>query len=174
MGILDFQPQTLSQFKIAALKYGDQRILFEDFNADTKLWKSSFPAGKYMEIVMAWMIGYFRATCQVYLGVKCSGKLDKVGIDFLFQSGQEVPVDMKFDKDEQDDWHLSNADHIIVRTYPSEEGHSSSGTLMSGEEALKLILSTALRPSVIERALDGREEFLQIINSLWDCRSNGW
>ena len=167
--------KSLNSFKVEALKYGTRRILFEDFAADTELWKSSLSSGKYMEIVMAWMIGYFRATCQIYLGVRMAWSLDKIGIDFLFQAdGKEFPVDMKFDKDEQDDWHLSNSSHYIARTYPSKKGHSSSGKVMTGEEALKEDLSNVLRPSVLDRVLSGRTEFIQVINNLWAHKSNGW
>jgi len=168
----DFKPNTLSQFKLAAFDYGCNLRLFEEFNNDTKFWQRDYSGGKFMEVVVAWMLGYFRGVTGVHLHMLANFNLDKKGVDFLIN--RIFSIDLKFDKDEIDDWHLSNADHVIVRVYPSKKGHSSSGKTMTGRNVLLSVLSIAFRPNVIERNLVGREEFLKILDNLWDKYSNGW
>lgn len=168
--VLKRKPVTLSDFKNVAFIMATHRRLFSEFAAKTELVNTKFQGGKYMEIVMAWMLGYFRSISHVYMNVEISEYLDKnFHIDFNFQRGS-VGVDMKFDKDEKDDTHVPSEYVKIARTYPSRPGNSSSKTVMTGVEALRTVLEAVYPPYVIDGTLNS-PEFSGIINALWADRS---
>lgn len=70
--------QVLARFKIAALKSGTRRELFSEFHKSSKLGYTNFTAGHYIEIVMAWMLGYFARIFSCYYGYsyECYNKLE--------------------------------------------------------------------------------------------------
>lgn len=174
-----FKCRTLSQFKIAALNAGSKGVFFSEFRKDSGLWKTDFPAGKFMEIVMAWMLGYYRTATQTWLRVTINEHLDrKEGIDFCIEVKNHgsifCNIDMKFDKDQDSDWHQSNSSVTVVRTYPSTPGKASSRATMTGVDALREVLSTVLSQEVVDRSLFEKTEVKAILNSVWEKYSSNW
>lgn len=175
--VLERSPKTLSDFKNIAVLYGTKRRLFTEFWEEVKLGNTDFPGGQYMEIVMAWMLGYFRGITGLWLDITINEKLDKEqGIDFKFKTSDldyyTESVDMKFDKDELHDTARSDHNRLVVRTYPTEKG--KSGYTMSGMEALIEVLSVAFNRSTLDRSLSGRDDFKAMINCIWAQQSGGW
>lgn len=175
--ILKKTPETLSDFKNVGVIYGTNRKLFSEFWEEVKLGNTTFPGGQYMEIVMAWMLGYFRAVTGLWLDITVNERQDKYqGIDFKFKTSDldyyTESIDMKFDKDELHDTARSDDNRLVVRTYPTEKG--KSGHTMVGMEALMEVLSVAFNRSTLDRNLDGRDDFKAMINSVWAQQSRGW
>jgi len=164
----------LSSYKRMALSFGNKLVPFTKFAEEAKLEKTEFSGGKYMEIVMAWMLGYYRASTGSFVDVKMSEELDKAGRDFQIRTYEMIAgIDMKFDKD-VDEKALSNNSKQVICVYPTKKGHSSSGRTMTGEEALRRILSAVLYQSTIDNKLNGQIELLAVINEVWAHYSVGW
>lgn len=175
--VLKNEPKTLSDFKNVAVLYGTKRRLFSEFWEEMKLRNTNFPGGQYMEVVMAWMLGYFRGITGLWLDITINERQDKAqGIDFKFKTqdldGYPECIDMKFDKDELHDTARSDANRLVVRTYPTKKGKSKY--TMVGMEALIEVLSVAFNRSTLERNLSGRDDFKAMINSVWAQQSEGW
>ena len=167
-------PKNLSGFKRLALFAGTSRIDFQEFSHDSRLGNTNFAAGKFMEVVMAWMLGYFRTVTLTYLKIEITEVDDKVyGIDFYFKAPVEVAVDMKFDKDEKDDKSVSSYRREVVRTYPVLPGKSSSKKVMTGAEALRSILFPVLGQDV-DKMLAERPYLVDTLDKIWDHYSKGW
>ena len=62
------EARELAKFKRDAFYAGTHKKMFSDFRLEG-LQKTDFPAGKYMEVVVAWMLGYFRKITGLYLKV---------------------------------------------------------------------------------------------------------
>lgn len=172
---IKIQKGNLSSYKRGAFTYGAHLGLFSKFYDAAKLEKTEFPAGQFMEIIIAWMLGYFRTITGLYMFVKITEELDKhhkTDFDIKTNDVGEMWIDMKFDKDF--DTSLSTKSWRLVVTYPSKKGHADSGRTMTGEEALKLILSEVFYQDTLDRVLSGREDFISLINDTWDRYSNGW
>ena len=175
--VLERSPKTLSDFKNVAVLYGTKRRLFTEFWDEVKLGSTDFPGGQYMEVVMAWMLGYFRGITGLWLDITINERQDKdQGIDFKFKTqdldGYPESIDMKFDKNELHDTARSDANRLVVRTYPTKKG--KGGYTMVGMEALIEVLSVAFNRSTLERSLNGRDDFKAIINAVWAQQSKGW
>lgn len=163
----------LSSYKRAALKFGLNGHLFSSFNKAAKLGNTNFPGGKFMEIVMAWMLGYYIHETGVFCYIGINEELDKkFGIDFdiTTRDAGNVGIDLKFDKDVD----ASGSSKRIVCIYPNKKGHSSSGRTMTGEEALRRMLSEVFYPGTLDNSLSEREDFLSAINKVWSQYSVGW
>lgn len=178
--ILKIKKGNLSSYKIAAFKAGSGRVLFTEFEEAVKLSETEFTGGLYMEIVTAWMLGYFRKVCSVFLFVEISEYLDKkLKIDFNIKTSDtdnlKVGIDLKFDKDEADDKTASGGFmRKVVRVYPHSPGKATSKRTMTGEEALRTVLSVVMREDNLDRALSNRESFIDVINKTWERYSKGW
>lgn len=175
--ILKKAPETLSDYKNVAVLYGTKRKLFSEFWEEVKLGDTTFPGGQYMEIVMSWMLGYFRGVTGLWLDIIINEAQDKgQGIDFKFKTqdldGYPESIDMKFDKDELHDTARSDHNRLVVRTYPTKKGKSKY--TMVGMQALIEVLSVAFNRSTLERNLSGRDDFKAMINSVWAQQSEGW
>lgn len=175
--ILKKNPVTLSDYKNVGVLYGTKRKLFSEFWEEVKLGSTNFPGGQYMEVVMAWMLGYFRGITGLWLDITINETQDKSqGIDFKFKTqdldGYSESIDMKFDKDELHDTARSDHNRLVVRTYPTKKGKSRY--TMVGMQALVEVLSVAFNRSTLERSLNGRDDFKAMINAVWANESEGW
>ena len=175
--ILKKAPESLSDYKNIAVLFGTKRRLFTEFWEEVKLGNTDFPGGQYMEIVMSWMLGYFRGVTGLHLYIIINEIQDKKqGIDFKFKTqdldGYSESIDLKFDKDEDHDIARSDHNRLVVRVYPAKKGRS--GRTMVGMEALIEVLSVAFNKSTLERSLSGRDDFKATINSVWAKQSKGW
>lgn len=175
--VLKKAPTTLSDYKNVGVIYGTKRKLFSEFWEEVKLGSTDFPGGQYMEVVMSWMLGYFRSVTGLWLDITINEKLDREqGIDFKFKTqdldGYPECIDMKFDKDELHDTARSDHNRLVVRTYPTKKGKSER--TMVGMQALVEVLSVAFNRSTLERNLSGRDDFKAMINSVWAQQSEGW
>lgn len=175
--ILKKNPVTLSNYKNIAVLYGTKRRLFTEFWEEVRLGDTDFPGGQYMEIVMSWMLGYFRSVTGLWLDITINEAQDKSqGIDFKFKTqdldGYPESIDLKFDKDEDHDVNRSDHNRLVVRVYPAKKG--KSGRTMVGMEALIEVLSVAFNRSTLERSLNGRDDFKAMINAVWAQQSEGW
>lgn len=175
--VLKKAPETLSDYKNIAVLYGTKRKLFSEFWEEVKLGNTTFPGGQYMEIVMSWMLGYFRGITGLWLEITINEVQDKSqGIDFKLKTqdldGYPESIDLKFDKDENYDANRSDHNRLVVRVYPTKK--SRSGRTMVGMEALIEVLSVAFNRSTLERSLSGRDDFKAMINAVWAQQSEGW
>lgn len=168
----------LARFKNGAFKAGVAKTPFDAFADEWELFNTEFSAGHYMEIVMAWMLGYYRTIVGIYLRVKMSFDLDIKGCDFRIMKDRRdffgVDVDMKFDKSPKDD----NADliksHVVARTYPIEVGHASNGKTMFGVQALTSVLLAVFTADELRKQISGRKLFIKRVNAVWAEHSKGW
>ena len=125
--VLERSPKTLSDFKNVAVLYGTKRRLFTEFWDEVKLGSTDFLGGQYMEVVMSWMLGYFRGITGLCLDIPINERQDKdQGIDFKFKTqdldGYPESIDMKFDKNELHDTARSDANRLVVVTYHTKKG----------------------------------------------------
>lgn len=175
--VLKRNPETLSDYKNLGVLYGTKRKLFSEFWEEVKLGSTNFPGGQYMEVVMSWMLGYFRGITGLWLDIIINETQDKSqGIDFKFKTqdldGYPESIDLKFDKDEDHDVNRSDHNRLVVRVYPAKKGRS--GRIMVGIQALIEVLSVAFNKSTLERNLSGRDDFKAMINAVWAQQSEGW
>lgn len=173
----------LAAYKNKALEAGSKKVSFKSFKEKTKLAYISFTRGHYMEIVMAWMLGYYRTVTKIYLRVEMSFKLDKQGCDFRFMKDRGDPfgtdVDMKFDKGPKDDDADLIKSHIVIRTYPVVPGKASNKKTMNGMQAVTAILQgAAFTPDELREQIffskSRKEELVSIINTLWREQTEKW
>lgn len=169
----------LARFKSDAFKAGLSRNLFSDFRIDSGLCNTDFAAGKYMEVVMAWMLGYFRINTGLYMKVGMKWQADVYDAsDFRIVTsdteGDAVDINLKFDRDATSDVADTDERSIAVRTYPVVPGHAESKKTQDGMTAFKSFLSCVFRRSTILRAFEGREDMVAMINSVWDISSRNW
>lgn len=175
--VLKRNPETLSDYKNLGVLYGTKRKLFSEFWEEVRLGDTEFPGGQYMEIVMSWMLGYFRGITGLWLDITINETQDKhQGIDFKFKTqdldGYYECIDLKFDKDKDHDTARSDHNRLVVRTYPTKKGKSKY--TMVGMEALIEVLSVAFNRNTLERSLSGRDDFKAMINAVWAQQSKGW
>lgn len=175
--VLKRNPETLSDYKNLGVLYGTKRKLFSEFWEEVRLGDTEFPGGQYMEIVMSWMLGYFRGITGLWLDITINETQDKYqGIDFKFKTqdldGYYECIDLKFDKDKDHDTARSDHNRLVVRTYPTKKGKSKC--TMVGMEALIEVLSVAFNRNTLERSLSGRDDFKAMINAVWAQQSKGW
>lgn len=158
--------QSLSNFRFNAFKAGMKKQLFSDYRVNSGLLYTDFPAGKYMEVVMAWMLGYFRVTTSlhVWFGTNWRDDLFK-STDFTIN---DIHIDMKFD----DARYHAPRGSIIAETFPAKLGKAEK--TQTGMEALHTVLACVFSESIVKRSLYGREDFATLINSVWESTSSNW
>jgi hypothetical protein len=146
--------------------------MFSDFRLEG-LSNTDFPAGKYMEVVMAWMLGYFRSVTGLFMKVDIDWRADLFeGTDFKIMTNDSVRyvrINLKFDKDADDDPRA-----VTVCTYPAAPGHADSKKTQNGMEAIHSVLSCVFSEATIIRAFEEREELIGVIMSVWDVNSRNW
>lgn len=173
------EAKKLEDFKKEAFKAGLACRLFSDFRVDSGLCETDFAAGKYMEVVIAWMLGYFRTNTGLYMKVSMKWQSDLFDAsDFRIVTcdteGEAIDLNLKFDRDALSDTADDDDRSIVVRTYPIEPGHATSKKTQDGMTAFKSFLSCVLRKSTILRAFKGREDMVAMINSVWETNSKNW
>lgn len=169
--------ENLSRYKRGALSWGTDMKPFSGYENVACLWATDFPSGKFMEIVVSWMLGYFRSFSGLYMYVEISERLDrKEACDFLVKTrdlGEEPEaIDMKFDKLQSADVADVNQDHVVVRLFPERKGRS--GKTETGEQALRKVLLCMYDGNTVKKALSGADLFLREINSVWSRTTRGW
>lgn len=168
------QLKSLAVFKQKALKAGVNRMLFSEFSNDRniKLYNSNFPAGQYMEIVMAWMLGYFSTISGINLRVYMTENLDRNGIDYSLKCGYiSKTVNMKFNRPSSSD--VADTDDrydACIRTWPAADAKKTQ----TGSEALTSMLRCVLREDVIQQVFVDHPEFKGVIDKTWEKYSTGW
>lgn len=163
----------LVSYKRAAFKAGLNKKLFSDFKLESNLGKTNFPAGKYMEVVMAWMLAYFRKVSGLFMKVQMFWEEDLYeDTDFKIMSADSGyrRVDMKFDND----YGESQNGVYIIHVYPSTPGHADSKKTQTGMEALTSILSVSFETSTLIRAMSGRKDLAALMNAVWQENSEEW
>lgn len=172
------EARELAKFKRDAFYAGTHKKMFSDFRLEG-LQKTDFPAGKYMEVVVAWMLGYFRKITGLYLKVDIKWEEDLFeATDFKIATNdtdfRPVRINLKFDRDGSSDAADFDSRYITARTYPAAPGHADSKKTQNGMEAMHSILSCVFEESTIIRAFEGREELVGIMMSVWDVNSQNW
>lgn len=168
------QLKDLARFKQLALKAGINRVLFSEFSNSRKykLYNSNFPAGQYMEIVMAWMLGYFCAISGINLRVYMTWQLDHDGVDFSLKCGfVSKTVNMKFNRPSSSD--VADTDDrydMCIRTWPAADAKRTQ----TGTEALTSILHCVLRMDIIEKVFMDHPDLRAILDETWNKMSVNW
>jgi len=167
----------LMVFKRKAFKAGLSKKMFSDFRLEG-LSNTDFPAGKYMEVVMAWMLGYFRSVTGLFMKVDIDWREDLFeGTDFKIMtndSARYVRINLKFDRDASSDIADNDSRYVTARTYPAAPGHADSKKTQNGMETMHSVLSCVFSEATIIRAFEEREELVGIMMSVWDVNSRCW
>jgi hypothetical protein len=131
-----------------------------------------------MEVVMAWMLGYFRSVTGLFMKVDIDWREDLFeGTDFKIMtndSARYVRINLKFDRDASSDIADNDSRYVTARTYPAAPGHADSKKTQNGMETMHSVLSCVFSEATIIRAFEEREELVGIMMSVWDVNSRGW
>ena len=159
--------QVLAKFKIAALKSGTRRELFSEFHKSSKLGYTNFTAGHYIEIVMAWMLGYFRAITGIRTNVTISWRADFYeSTDFNIEvGGQSVTIDLKFNKP-------SSAD--IADTNDKVDNTVRVWSTQKGTEALLSVIGLVMPKKNIDWIFQEYPDMVAVIDRVWKSASSNW
>jgi hypothetical protein len=156
----------LQRLKRGAFWHGVDGGLFSDYRINSGLMNTDLPAGKYMEVVMAWMLGYFRTMTHLFVKVNIYWR------DDLFESTDFVINGVKIDQKFDDDRYYPGLKSVIARTYPATPNITKK--TQTGVEALRSILSCVFDKATIERSVSGREDLSAMLNSVWEANSSNW
>lgn len=159
--------KVLAKFKIAALKSGTRRELFSEFHKSSKLGYTNFTAGHYIEIVMAWMLGYFRAITGIRTDVTISWRSDFYeSTDFDIEiGGQRATLDLKFNKPSSADTADTNdkVDYTI-RVWP----------IQKGTEALSSVIGLVMPQKNIDWIFSEYPDMAAVVDKVWKNASSNW
>ena len=169
------EAKSLSKYKINAFHAGQKGVLFSMYREDSKLWTTELTSGKYMEVVVAWMLGYFYFSTGVNVYVNMRWQKDVFdGIDFVLRYvGEECTVNLKFDRlAESDTADTDTRYDRCVRVYPSVPIVSKK--TQTGEEVAKSILCCVLQASVVSKLFSEHPDMTAAFNGIWEKQSRGW
>lgn len=159
--------KVLAKFKIAALKSGTRRELFSEFHKASKLGYTNFTAGHYIEIVMAWMLGYFRAITGIRTDVTISWRKDVYeSTDFDIEiGGQKATLDLKFDKSSSADTaDMNDQVDYTVRVWSTQKG----------VEALSFVIGLVMPQKNIDWIFSEYPDMAAVVDKVWKNASFNW